>query len=123
MTQPRERVRERALPKDTTKRDKVRWIALAYMLIEYKIMYYYPELIKEGYRHGLTITDHEYDALELEYLTLCKSLKQKNTVVHKAYPGFEDVAGEGMMEVDFKRPVVHLVMRKYGINDWQKRVF
>jgi hypothetical protein len=130
MTKVRERVRERARSpiavEDTKKKDKVRWIRLAYMLIEYKIMYYYPEVIKEGYHPGLTISDDEYDKLEIEYLTLCKKLNVANTVVHKGYPGLmlgEDVKGDGMFEVDFTRPVVHLIMRKYGISNWQDRIF
>lgn len=125
MTKIRERNHKASPVENDRRKDKVRWIRLAYMLIEHKIMYYYPELIKEGYRPGLTISDDTYDELEIEYLSLCKKLNASNTVVHKSYPGLEigvDVRGEGMLEVDFSRPVVHLVMRKYGVADWQNRV-
>lgn len=98
-----------------------RYIELSYHIIEHKIMYYYPELIKVGYHRGLEISDDAYDALEIEYLKLCKELGEKNTVVHKGYAGLE-VEGPGMMEVDFTRPVVHLIMRKYGISNWQDKV-
>lgn len=121
------RVRQRKLnpgSKDNSG-DRQRYIALAYMIIEYKIMYYYPELIREGFRPGLTISDDEYDKLEIEYLSLCKKLGLPNTVVHKCYPGLDEetIDWREMFEVDFTRPVVHLVMRKYGIKNWQRKAF
>ncbi len=105
-------------------RDKRRFIELTYMIIEHKIMYYNAELIAPGYRPGLEIDDHSYDALEKEYLRLCLKLKYPNTIVHHGYADInngEDVPGDGMMEVDYTRPVVHLILRKYGIKGWQER--
>lgn len=98
-----------------------RYIELTYRLIEYKIMYYYPELIAEAYQEHLTVSDETYDAMEMEYLRLCKSLGYKNTVAHKEYASIGEVPGPGMNEVDFTRPTVHLVLRKWGIKNWQDR--
>lgn len=102
--------------------DEQRWIKLSYQLIEYRIMYYYPHLIREVYHEGLTIHDSIYDQYEIEYLELCDKLKVKNTVVHCRYEKYEHL-GPGMMEVDFRRPVVHLIMRKYGEPNWQELYF
>ena len=101
--------------------DKRRFIELTYKIIEAKVLYYNEELISPGYRKALRVSDDIYDQWEVEYLKLCKKLGYKNAVVHKVYAGLEDVPGEGMMEVDFKRPVVHLVMRKWGIKDWMNK--
>lgn len=123
MARERKRAAAPAKEMSTAERNsaKRRYIELSYRLIEYKIMYYYPDLISEGYHDGLTISDNEYDKLEMEYLRICKTLGYKNTIVHKGYPGLEDVPGEGMFEVDFTRPAVHLVMRKWGIKNWQAK--
>lgn len=123
MARVRERSRPAAVVTAPPKENKAgyrRYVELTYQLIEYKIMYYYPELIKEGYHPGLEISDDAYDALEVEYLKLCKELGQKNTVVHKSYSGLK-VDGPGMFEVDFTRPVVHLIMRKFGVTNWQQK--
>ncbi len=120
----RERTRSpKADPAPENNKAKRRFIELTYRLIEYKIMYYYPEYIKAAYHSHLTIDDHSYDALEIEYLKLCLQLGYPNTIVHKGYPGLEDVPGSGMEEVDFTRPAVHLIMRKWGVQNWQDKCY
>jgi hypothetical protein len=84
---------------------------LGWRLIEWKVAYYLPEYVHKTRRDSVTVSDDEYDAAEVRYLTLCRELGKTNTVVHKVYPGFEDLAG-GMMEVDKERPSVQLVLRK-----------
>lgn len=101
-------------------KDMRRYIELSYRLIECKICYYYPELIKEGYRAQLEVHDDIYDQMEREYIDLCIKLGKENTVSHSGYRS-EEVKGEGMFEVDFKRPAVHLVMRKWGVKNWQEK--
>lgn len=93
----------------------LRLAKLSWTILEAKLLYYYPEKIKEEYHEKLEISDAEYDALEIEYLTLCRTLGRENTLVHKVYEGFEDVAGDGMIEVDFSRPSVNCVLKKYGV--------
>lgn len=88
---------------------------LGWRLIEWKVAYYKPEKVHRTRKADYEIDDHTYDAHEQRYLTLCRELGVPNTVVHKAYPGFEDVSLEhAMMEVDVKRPSVQLVLRKLG---------
>lgn len=121
----RERTRSKVNPgskEESVKGLKRRFIELSYHIIEYKITYYRPELIAEGYRDQLTISDDAYDALEMEYLRLCRDLKYPNTLVHKEYAGIEGYKGDGMMEVDFTKPAVHLVLRKYGVKDWRDKI-
>lgn len=106
------------------KKDKARYIELSYRIIEAKIMYYYPELIRAGFHEGLTISDDEFDKMQIEYLTLCRDNDFENTVCHNYFPGLDEITvrGRGMFEVDFKRPVVHLIMRKWGVPKWQSKV-
>lgn len=85
---------------------------LSWRLIEWKVAYYLPEFVHHSRRNDVTVDDDTYDATERRYLTLCLTLGKNNTVVHKVYPGFEDVPGTGMMEVDQSRPSVQLVLRK-----------
>lgn len=88
--------------------------ALSWWLIERKVAYYRPEAIHTTRMKDFVVTDDEYDAAEVRYLTLCRKLKQENTIVHKGWPGFEDVPGPGMMEIDDTRPSVQLVLKKLG---------
>lgn len=89
--------------------------ALGWKLIEWKVAYYKPECVAESRRPDYVIDDDTYDAHEQRYLALCRKLKLPNTVVHKTYPGFEDVDyTNAMMEVDVTRPSVQLVMAKLG---------
>jgi hypothetical protein len=86
---------------------------LTWRIIEWKVAYYRPEAVHESRRADLVITDEAYDAAELRYLTLCRLLGRWNTLVHKDYPGFEDVPSHNaMQEVDERRPSVQLVMSK-----------
>lgn len=97
-------------------------VDLAWQLIEYKIAYYYPELIRPDLLKGLQVPDSHFDQLTEDYLKLCIKLGIPNTVCHSGPENLmRQVSGDGMMEVDFTRPCVHLIMRKYGIADWQKR--
>jgi hypothetical protein len=88
-------------------------IKLCWELIEYKITYYYPNLVDDSRILDYTIEDDLYDQKELRYLELCRLLKYTNTIVHKSYPGYEDLNTErAMFEVDFSRPSVQLVLSK-----------
>lgn len=90
-------------------------INLSWRLIEYKLMYYRPELVAMEHWDKLVIPDDIYDMLEKMYLRLCLELDLPNSLVHKDYPEFSNVKGEGMMEVDLNRPSVQLVLKKYGV--------
>lgn len=89
-----------------------RHVELSWRLIEYKAMYYAPELVHASWHDHLTVSDELYDGLEVRYLGLCRETGRPNTIVHKAYPGYDDVPGDGMMEIDRDRPSVRLVLRK-----------
>jgi hypothetical protein len=89
--------------------------ALGWRLIEWKVAYYKPEVIHSSRLGDYEVSDEVYDAAEVRYLTLCRKLGLSNTVVHKGWPGFEDLVGpHTMMEVDETRPSVQLVMAKLG---------
>ena len=95
--------------------DEQEHTALSWRLIEWKVAYYKPEKVHKTRRKDYEVSDDEYDAAEVRYLTLCRKLKQPNTIVHKGWPGFEDLdAAQAMMEVDETRPSVQLVMAKLG---------
>lgn len=88
---------------------------LGWRLIEWKVAYYKPEAVHSSRRKDYEVSDDTYDAAEVRYLTLCRKLKQPNTIVHKGWPGFEDLdSSRAMMEVDVDRPSVQLVMAKLG---------
>jgi hypothetical protein len=91
--------------------DKKRFIKLGWELIEFKILYYQPPPELQAYAEEVLPTDEKYDLLEQEYLGLCRTLDKPNTVVHKAYVGFEDVKGEGMMEIDWNRKSVDCALQ------------
>jgi hypothetical protein len=85
---------------------------LCWKLIEWKVAYYKPEYVHSSRRKDVEVPDDIYDEAEQRYLTLCRELHKPNTIVHKGHPGFEDVPGDGMMEVDLARPSVQLVLHK-----------
>lgn len=93
---------------------RARHVELSWRLIELKTMYYMPHLVHASWHDDLTVPDAVYDEMERRYLALCRELGVENTVVHKSYPGFDDVPGDGMMEIDRERPSVQLVLRKLG---------
>lgn len=109
---------------------KKEFCALGWKLIEWKVAYYRPEAVHESRRADYEVSDETYDAAEVRYLTLCRKLQEVNakdplyadcgpyplnSVVHKGWPGFEDLVGpHTMMEVDEDRPSVQLVMAKLG---------
>ena len=87
--------------------------AISWQLLEYKIMYYREDQVHHSHHAALVITDASYDALEVKYLMLCRELDLPNTLVHKGYPGLEDLVDDGsMFEVDEDRPSVQLAMDK-----------
>ncbi len=94
---------------------------LCWWLLERKIAYYKPEGVHESWGNTFTADDDTYDAAEQRYLTLCRELGRENTIVHKGYPGFEDVPGSGMMEVDESRPSVQRVIYKLGLDEQTRR--
>jgi hypothetical protein len=71
-----------------------------------------PEAVHTSWGSHFVVADALYDQAEQRYLTLCRELGHRNTIVHKGHPGFEDVPGDGMMEVDVRRPSVQLVLKK-----------
>jgi hypothetical protein len=81
-----------------------------------------PETVHPQRSEDYEIHDDLYDAAELRYLTLCRKLRAHNSVVHKGWPGFEDVdSSRAMMEVDESRPSVQLVMAKLSSPKSRKR--
>jgi hypothetical protein len=95
-------------------KDAKEHIALSWRLIECKVAYYMPEAVHSSWGNKFVMDDGLYDQSEERYLELCRKLGLRNTIVHKGYPGFEDVPGDGMMEVDVTRPSVQLVLKKLG---------
>lgn len=96
------------------KKDTKEHNALSWWLIERKVAYYMPEAVHTSWGDTFVVADDLYDQQEQRYLELCRKLGRNNTIVHKKYPGFEDVPGDGMMEVDVTRPSVQLVLKKLG---------
>ncbi len=95
---------------------------LGWRLIELKVAYYKPELVHESWLEKVTVSDDDYDAMEQRYLELCRKLSRRNTVVHKKYPGFDDVDyTDAMMEVDTSRQSVQLVIYRLGLNEQTRR--
>lgn len=83
-------------------------ITLSWKLLEYRLMYYKPDMILNKHHKELEIPDSEYDKLERKYAKLCKKLKMKNS--------FEDMVG-----IDLTKPSVQLVLSKYGKKGRVKR--
>ena len=101
----------------------LRFHYLTWKLIEYKVAYYLPDRVHYSRRDDYDIPDAEYDELEREYLTLCRKFDRPNTLVHKGYPGFEDIDNKhAMMEVDESRYSVQLVLSKLGTRKSASRV-
>lgn len=82
---------------------------LSWEILKHKVIYYKPS---EKYNSALaaTISDAEYDAMEIEYLGLCLELGRPNTLVHKEYAGVIS-CGAGMLEVDESRPSVQFMIQ------------
>jgi hypothetical protein len=105
---------------------------LSWRLIEWKVAYYRPDSVHFSRRADFEVSDEDYDAAEVRYLSLCRKLGLTNTLVHKGWPGFEDMYEprgnypDGtpmgpMMEVDEDRPSVQLVMAKLSSPKTLKR--
>jgi hypothetical protein len=103
--------------KKDIKQKRLEHIRLSWWLIERKIMYYYPEMIKEEFHDKLVTDDDLYDQRERRYLNLCLELGIENTVAHHGFDDIGEVAGKGMFEVDFSRHCVALILKKYGIEN------
>lgn len=83
------------------------YIDLSWKIIEAKVLYYQPSTNwEQAFIDERMPTDAQYDLMEQEYLKACREIGENNDLVHKAYPGFEDVPGDGMMEVDWEDPDV-----------------
>lgn len=85
--------------------DKKEWVKLCWDLLEAKIIYY-------RFPQHCTLPDSKYDEMEIEYLKGCREFKQANTLVHKGYPGFEDIEDKSMMEIDESRESVKTAITK-----------
>lgn len=96
----------------TYEQERARFIKLSWDLIGYKFYYYYPEKVHPSWRRKLDIPDKEYDELEREYLKLCLSLGEKNTVATKTFLD-NTFVGPGMIELDFSRPSIQQAEKKY----------
>lgn len=100
-------------PQKTRKELEEEHTRLSWQLIEWKIAYYMPEKVHTTRIDEFTIDDDYYDHKERRYLTLCRRLGYRNTIVHKRYPGYRDVGTKyAMVEVDRTRPSVRLVLSK-----------
>ena len=93
--------------------ERARFIKLSWDLLAYKLYYYYPEKVHPSWHKKLDIPDSEYDELEREYLKLCLSLGEKNTVATKVLLG-DTFIGPGMIELDFERPSVQQALKKHS---------
>jgi hypothetical protein len=117
-------------------KDEKEFCELGWRLIELKVAYYKPECVHISWKQKVTVSDDDYDAMELRYLELCMKLRAKhskenpgsqpyplNTNVHKGWPGYEELCNEdhAMMEVDETRPSVQLVMHKLGLDEQTRR--
>ncbi len=111
-----------------------RFCWLSWRILEYKIYYYEPQLIDPKFADQFQVDDHYYDAVEIEYMGLCKKFRCPNTLVHHSFPNLrmedEMLAGEdindfvpglGMFEVNEDRPCVHLVLSKYGTAELREK--
>ncbi len=86
---------------------------LTWKIIEWKVAYYRPDLVHRSRVNDYTISDDEYDKSEIRYLELTRLLGFRNYLVHKGYPGFEDLGIEyAMFEIDESRPSIQLVINK-----------
>lgn len=83
---------------------------LSYRIIWFKIAYYYPDRLTKS----ISIDDDAYDQIELGYLRLCQELGRPNELVHKQYPQYAHIPGNGMIEVDFSRADVQEVLLTKG---------
>jgi hypothetical protein len=104
----------------TKAQKRKRHAELSWRIIEWKLMYYYPEMIDEKYHEALEVPDDIYDAAEEEYIRLCLELKLPNTVAHKwslelDTPELHELSENNMIEPDLTRPSVQLVLSKYGV--------
>lgn len=88
---------------------------LSWRMIEWRLAYYYPDLLKSEYLTEFTIEDLEYDRHEQRYLELCRLTGSANYHVHKNCPA--DIEDRSVMEIDLERPSVKLVLSKIGLNE------
>ena len=81
--------------------DEQKYIQLGWRIMELKLMYYLPELVHKSWHQHLTLTDHQYDVIENDYVTLCNKLGKEPTA-------------SNMVEFDINRSSARLVLSKYG---------
>lgn len=77
--------------------DYKRLVEVSWKILECKVSYYRPELLKRPNQH--IVSDEEYDKLESEYRELCQKLG--------VMPSAADMVG-----VDLEKPSVKLTVRK-----------
>ncbi len=73
---------------------------LSWLLIAYKLMYYRPDLVHKSWHKELTISDTEYDRLEVEY--------------NAEFKGGDGPYTTNMVGIDLTRPSVRLAVEKYS---------
>lgn len=74
-------------------------LEFSWKIIEYKLMYYRPDLVHDSWHKDLTISDSDYDKIEEEYIKMCRELKLTPTVTE-------------MVGIDLTRPSCKLVLSK-----------
>jgi hypothetical protein len=68
-------------------KDQERFVQLSWLILELKLAYYLPHLIHPDWNKEKSVSDQEYDALELEYRSLAKHLKLSATACeHVGFP-------------------------------------
>jgi hypothetical protein len=73
---------------------------LSWKLIEWKVAYYRPDSVHPSRLKDYEVSDDDYGAAEVRYLTLCRKLGLCNSLVHKGWPGFV----EDMYEARYSYP-------------------
>lgn len=82
---------------------------LSWKLIEWRMMYYYPDLVHESRHQDYEISDYLYDKREMDYLRLCKLF---DTPAYTVLNRLDETDLSGQQELDFSRPSVQLVLKK-----------
>lgn len=89
------------------------FIPMGWRLIEWRLAYYYPELVHEKLRPMYVVPDWMFDQYEQRYLTLCYLLGEINYNAHKIPERFRTTVHHAeSIELDFERPSVQLVCNK-----------
>lgn len=78
-----------------------RFIELGWKLMEWKLMYYRPDLVHRDWHVQLSVNDQIYDKNENEYRELAKTLGREPTAVD-------------MVDFDTTRPSSRLILDKFS---------